>query len=143
MMVIGCDNKTTSGGGGGGGGGGASPTTQTGKSLTINGLNGKSGEVIVFLSSTMDDDAPVAHGVGDISNNSVKLNLMKGFTTSSWTESGSYIIDLIIDDGKDDEYYLYTNGQELTLTVLLNPPKFNFSSANSTISFNQFKKIDL
>jgi hypothetical protein len=139
MMVIGCDNRSTGNHGNGNGNGG---TTLVSKSVTITGLNGKYGEVIIMLTSSLDDDEPVAFGVGEIYGNAVTLSLMKGYTFSSWTESGSYIVDLMIDNGKDEEFYLYTKGQDLTWGIWYNPPKFNFSSSNSTIPFNQFRNWD-
>jgi hypothetical protein len=149
MMVVGCDTgggggSRSSGSGGSGNGGNGNSTTSAAKSITITGISGLSGEVLIGLSTENPDgkeesEVMVAYGEGNIFGTSITFNLMKWDSTEKWTGSGSYVIILV---SKDKEYYgLYTNGQELTLAIFDNLPKYRISSTISTIPFNLFRNF--
>jgi hypothetical protein len=143
LSMAACDDGSGGPGGGGGGGSGAA------KTITITGLTGMGGSVEINVES---DSITVAHGKGTISNNSVTFTLYSGIKGDSpWTGSGSYYLHFIYEDGPffGKNIYFYsdgkTNGQlgiddsSLVRTSDLRKlPKYNFSSASSTIPFSKF-----
>jgi len=134
MTVVGCDKGDTDKGGG----------TTGGKSITITGITGKTGVVSIMVLSNFSYDGPVAGGMGSISGNSVTFSLVKDEAFNPWTGSGSYYLYLTFE--KDDIAFFYTNGQtfaQLGITSdadMAKLPKYNISSATSTIAFNKFAK---
>jgi hypothetical protein len=121
MTVVGCEDESTD---------------ESGKSITITGIIGKSGDVALYLFSAIPTSGgqDVA-GIGSISNNSVTIPLMnlsddKKSVTTPWTGSGSYFIYLQFFNSLDDQ--IYTNGTA-------SPVKYSISSATSTIAYSQFK----
>jgi len=88
----------------------------------------------------------VSAGRGKVSSGSVKFNLVKDEYMTPWTGSGSYYLMLVFD--QDDDQYYYTNGQTISISeedenFYAKLPKYNITSATSTIAFNLFKKITL
>jgi hypothetical protein len=136
-----CDDG--SGGPGGGGGSGAA------KTITITGLTGMGGSVEIWVEN---ESYTVAHGKGTISNNSVTFTMYSGISGDSpWTGSGSYYLYLTWVDGPffGKNIYFYsegqTNGQRgiddssfVRTSDLRKLPKYNISSASSTIPFSKF-----
>ena len=130
MTVVGCDNNT---------GDNTSDENGCGKSITITGIGGKTGTVLIALLSSVGDggDGTVAMGTGSISGGSVTMSLVKDQSMTPWTGSGSYYLWLNIKESSTNYYYYYTNGQTLDFDAL---PKYNISSEKSTIAFNLFKE---
>jgi len=137
MTVIGCDDDTDKGRSEGGGG----------NSITITGITGKTGDALIYVASGLDsENGMVAEGMGTISGGSVTFNLVKDQAMNPWTGSGSYYLMLEFD--QDESEYYYTNGQTINISAGdENPyaklPKYNITSAASTIAFNLFKEITL
>jgi hypothetical protein len=137
ITVVGCDNGTADGEEG-------DP-----KSITITGITGESGDVIIGVTSNYDDDEPTAVGMGTVYGGSVAFSLLD-MNANPWTGSGSYYIGLLFLDGETE--YMYSNGKSLSdLGLIYNSsdaefssklPKYTISSATSTIAFNQFVEID-
>jgi hypothetical protein len=129
-------------GGGGGSSGGA-------KSITITGL--PPGMLYIDIEIFTSDNDFIAYGEKEFSGTSVTLDLLDE-DDKPWTGSGSYHIELELENDEDDYDYLYTGGKkftELGINVddfeeedIAKLPKYNFSSANSTIPFTQFKQYD-
>jgi hypothetical protein len=120
------------------------PPPANAKSITITGLTGRTGDVWFYVFS---DTALVAMGTGNISNNSVTA-LLEDKDEKSWTGSGYYYLNIDLDDGE----WFFTNNRNWTnlspgitessawAQVLTAMPKYNISSATTTISFNSFRK---
>jgi hypothetical protein len=110
------------------------------KSITITGISGMTGSVMIT------DNSEMVFGTGVISNNSVTLPLMTR-SEEPFTGIGSYYFLIMFDDGS---IYIYTNGKtlgELGITansseedIVAKVPKYNISTTTSIIAFNQFKK---
>jgi len=151
--------------GGGGGGGGSSNPGGTAKSITITGINGKSGEDIgveLFSSTT----GGVARGLKTISGDSVTIPLQKE-NGSAWTESGLFNVYLYIGvvEFKANysvtgsfNIYLYSNGRTLMELVGVNnsediteaaqielhdKTELNINQAVTTFAFDQFVDVTL
>jgi len=133
IAVVGCDDDSVN----------AGP-----KTIVITEMTGKTGSVTLVVSTHYhDDDYWVAGGSGIISNNSVSIPLMTitnySMTNIPWAESGLYYIGFELDDRSR---YFYANGKTLnelgtTADYRENIPKYNISSATSTIAFSQFEKF--
>lgn len=118
------------------------------KSITITGLPFKSGTVsdIGIYDVNTETFFCLAEAEENISNNSVTFTLIDE-DGNPFTKSGSYSISLGIEN---DDIYFYTNGKTLSelginkisdsLEVFTKLPKYNISSAKSTIPFSQFAK---
>jgi hypothetical protein len=126
MTVIGCDT-----------GGNTDP-----KSITITGIpQGTTDADIYIMKGFSSQSDLVAGGPGVISGTSVTFTLLTP-SFKSWTGNGSYYINVDLDD---DEYY-YTNGKTFAELGINGPedahklPKFNISSANSTIDLSKFQE---
>jgi fibronectin type 3 domain-containing protein len=130
MAVVGCDN------------GSGSKSVGGGKSITITGITGKTGDAVIYVVSAFDNaNGMVAAGRGKVSSGSVTFNLIKEDMTS-WTGSGSFYLVLIFD--QDQSQYYYTNGQTINISEeddFTKLPKYNITSATSTIAFNLFKEL--
>ncbi|MDR0374785.1 MAG: hypothetical protein LBH85_03575, partial [Treponema sp.] len=126
------------------------------KKIVITGLDGESGEVAIMLFSSFSDDGMIAMGGGEISENSVALPLYKfdgdedeSTPPTTWTGSGAYYLMLSIREGEEEggATYLYTGGKtlaELEITgqeSAAKAPKYNITTATSTIAFDQFIDI--
>jgi hypothetical protein len=138
MTVVGCDDNAENNNGNGGGGG-------SGNSITITGITGKTGEATIYVVSNFTNESGiVAAGLGNVSGNTVTFSLVNA-NEAPWTGSGSYYLMLGFD--QDDSEYYYTNGQTITAEnnaeFYANLPKYNISSAASTIAFNLFREISI
>jgi hypothetical protein len=109
------------------------------KKITITGLTGKTGSVMIAIYSGIECDAL---GMGNISNNSVTFSLDDEYGRP-FTGSGRY--HLFLQYG--DSIFMYTNGQTFESLGITNgdeamdkAPTFNISSTISTIAFSQFKE---
>jgi hypothetical protein len=138
MTVVGCDDGSTGGG-------------DENKKITVTGITGKTGPAMISVSSSFEDDGMVAMGMGTISGSSVTFALMKDEDVP-WAGSGSYYLMLgfASDADEDDEVmYIYTDGKTLVELGISSEadasklPKYNISSATSTIAFNKFVLIDM
>jgi hypothetical protein len=134
MSVVGCDDSLDENDGG--------------KSITVTGITGKTGDAMIMAFSSMDENGIVAMGMGKISSGSVSFSLIKDERMNPFTGSGSYFLMLQFD--VDDSQYVYSNGKtwaELGITgssedeVFSKLPKYNISSATSTIPFSKFNEI--
>jgi len=127
------------------------------KGITITGLNGMTGGAGIGLYS---QNGFIAYGEGTIKNNSVFFELFEIINnedsydedyepeTKPWAGNGSY--HLILHLHKQEESYFYTDGKtfiELNLIegitfeqFLSRLPKYDFTSASSSIPFNKFKE---
>jgi len=120
-------------------------TEELGKSVIITGITGKTGDASIYVVSSFDSESGmVAAGRGNISGGSVTFNLVKDAAMNQWTGSGSYYLMLNFD--QDDSEYYYTNGQTISISAenenfYSKLPKYNITSAASTIAFNLFKEI--
>jgi hypothetical protein len=143
VAVIGFSFAACDSGGGGGGGGGGGTSSGSGKSITISGITGKSGGVLIGLMSDGSGIYSVA-GVGTISGGSVTTELLNVDTEKPYTGSGSYYLFLDFENG---DLYIYTNGSSLAALGISDLeddyaklPKYTISSANSSIAFSRFVK---
>jgi hypothetical protein len=139
MMVVGCSDDSTGGG-------------DESKIITVTGITEKTGPAMISVSSSPDDDGMVAMGMGNISGGSVTFALMKD-EDIPWTGSGSFYLTLGFasdaDEDEDDVIYVYTDGkllEELGISSEADAgklPKYDISSAISTIAFNKFVLVDI
>jgi hypothetical protein len=115
------------------------PTT----SITITGISGKTGTVALGLFNSILDSEPAAGGEGRVSS-SVKFTL-KDKNNNDWNGRGSYYLAIAFADGTG---YYYTDGKsflELAITSMgdySKLPRYNISSASSTISIDKFVYVD-
>lgn len=129
MAFAGCDNGTTDGEKG-------EP-----KKITITGLAGKTGDVMVVIATGIGEAGLVAVGQGTIANNSVTVSLKKQ-DNSEWRGTGSYYMEIYI---VGDEIYEYTNGktqEELGVysqADFAKLPKYNITETISVIAFSRFR----
>ena len=129
------------------------------KKITITGLNGRMGNVMIVLSEDLSDmnidiNYVTAIGVGKIANNSVTLELMNETMTGYWTGSGAYFAMLIFTDSSftdSNAGYMYTNGlpiielmtnddvfiQRMGLVSL----KLSITRNTTTVAFSKFSRI--
>jgi hypothetical protein len=149
MTVVGCDNGSTSGGSKGGGG------NTDPKEITVTGIPNSlnASDVFIVVFSNLANDEAVSQGSGTISGTSITFTLYayhdKDVESEEirWTGSGSYCLGLFFDDAGSQ--YVYTGGktfQQLGITFTsMNDynkiPKYNISTANSSIVFSQFQKM--
>jgi len=121
---------------------------QTGnaKSITITGLVEKSGDIYFGILPSSTDGTYSAAGIGTISGNSAKIDLLDVNTGEPWTGSGSYYLAFSLED---ESTYIYTDGKtfaQLGITDLDEDahklPKYNISSDNSTIPFSKFAEVE-
>ena len=134
-MVSGCDTDSANSGGGG-------------KNITITGITGKAGGAYIMAYSSADDNGIAAMGMGSVSGNSISFDLAKDEYMHPFTGSGSYYLMLTFES--DNSVYIYTNGQTLAqlgitagsseADIFARLPKYNISSAASTIAFSMFKE---
>lgn len=113
------------------------------KSITITGISETNYASILVLSAK----GIVAFGTGTISDGSAVFKLVNHQDNNPWTRSGSYYLQLDTDIGQ----YYYTNGSTFASLgikedsdfkyVLKTLPKYNISSASSSIASSQFAKI--
>jgi hypothetical protein len=134
------------------------------KTIIITGITDITGMgVIGVMGDDMggDDARAVAANEGTVSNNSLTISLHveeDGQITVPWTVSGSYFLVMVFYDPDDrfaeKDEYVYTNGktwaelgitfpfefetEEKKDTIKAKLPKYNISSATSTIPFSQF-----
>ena len=144
MTVMGCGGDSGDDEGGGGGGG-------SGKMITIEGITGKTGNAMIFISYDLWEES-VAVGQKSISNNSAAIRLLKYDSLTFWNGSGSYCILLHFEQDDAHTYYIYTNGQTFTglgitsssseANIKSRIPKYTISSAASTIAFSKFRNAD-
>jgi hypothetical protein len=136
ITVVACDNGSTDDNGSG-----------SAKKITITGLTGKTGDVIIALSTTFGkgDDGIVAMGQGTICSNSVTVSLVRDAADNPWTGSGSYYMVMYIgDDG-----FVYSTGKTMAqlginseADIRTKMPKYNITSATSSIAFSEFVSWD-
>jgi hypothetical protein len=135
MAMLGCDNGTTG------------PGNTDPKTIIITGINGHTGTGSIGITEPNLDD--YAFATGTVSNNSIEFSL-KYEDGDDWTGSGLYYILLEFSD--DNGYgYIYTDGKSLSSLGLSSNsteaqarakiPKYNITSATSTIDFSKF--VDL
>jgi hypothetical protein len=108
------------------------------KKITITGLSGQNGNVVIAI---VNDEMPVAVGIGTIGGDSVTVSLKipndyNAPTDNDWTGTGSFIVWLYV----DGSLYIYTNGADLNDANSGALPKYNITSAVSTIPFDKFKQ---
>jgi predicted small secreted protein len=116
------------------------------KSITISNLTGAE-RCLVFLMSN-EQSSRIAYGEGVVSRDSVTINLTGNTTERPWTGSGSFYLFLEASRGDEKDYLVYTNGQttaQLGISAsdsnalkFQKTPRYNFSSAASTIDFSRF-----
>jgi hypothetical protein len=116
------------------------------KSITISNLTGAE-RCLVYLMSN-EQSSRIAYGEGVVSRDSVTINLTGNTTERPWTGSGPYYLFLETTRGDEKDYLIYTNGQT-TAQLGINAsdsnalkfqktPRYNFSSAASTVDFSRF-----
>jgi hypothetical protein len=125
------------------GGGDSSPDA---KSITISNLTGAERCLIYLMSN--EQSSRVAYGEGVVSRDSVTIDLVGTLTEQPWMGSGSYYLFLEITRGNETKYLIYTNGQttaqlgvnasDSNALKFQKTPKYNFSSAASTVDFSRF-----
>jgi hypothetical protein len=121
------------------------------KTITITGISETGYAMIMVLNQNFD---PLAMGMGAISINSFATLDLVDTNLAPWKGSGSFYLMLVIasDEEFDDEtMYLYTDGkswEQLQISEDMNMdaissklPRYNISSASSTIAFSKFKAI--
>jgi hypothetical protein len=138
MTVVGCgdgdDDKSTNG---------------DAKTITITGIIGKTGRVALGVFSNIDKRyGVVAEAQSNVSNNSANFFLVDEHD-NPFTGSGSYI--LLLNFWSDDSASVYTNSQTLISLGLSKDsndaeidnklPRYNITSATSTIDFGKFANI--
>jgi hypothetical protein len=142
MIAAGCDNGTTS-----------SSDESGSRTLTITGLNGKSGSFALIIGSSIaaNNSGSVAGGQAMISSNSVVIPLKQisggSITQADWTGTGEYLMYGTI--GAEAVAYFYTGGKTMaqlginnnSTDVVSKLPKYNFSGGSVTLSFDQFAAL--
>jgi hypothetical protein len=110
------------------------------KKITITGIpSGITGEVMIGIAI---ETGFIAVGEATSTNNSVTVSLKSadddGYPTDNdWTGTGSFMVFLYIGDTE----YIYTNGADLNADSFADIPKYNITSAVSTIPFDKFKPV--
>ena len=110
--------------------------------LTITGLEGKSGDVDIVVATHYAQEGMVARGKGTIINGSATVALFK-YDNSEWTGTGEHIIFMALSITGDDAYP-YTAGktfEQLGISGQIDGdklPKYNFTQSASTIDFSDF-----
>jgi hypothetical protein len=114
------------------------------KTITITGIDAGSYADIKVVNQAFEQ---VASGSGPNSSGTATLTLMDNNFTP-WTGNGSYYLTLMVDTTQ----YMYTDGKgwdDFEITegmdedeIMAKLPKYNISTANSTITFTKFKKLD-
>jgi hypothetical protein len=121
------------------------------KKITITGINGESGEVVVILASKLSTLFYVATGEGTISNNSVTVSMGALGTGIDWTGTGSYymIVGIKIGNSSALHSYYYTGGKtfaQLGLALTMNDldelPKVNITETMTSFAFDMFSDGD-
>jgi hypothetical protein len=134
----------------GGGDGGGESSNGNGKTITITGITGGAGEAFLEGHSSYLVDDIWVWAEGRISGSSVTFSLLNE-DDAPFTGSGSFYLGIELDNNDYSDEFVYTNGKtmaELGLSssssedeFLSKIPKYNISSANSTIAVNQFIKF--
>ncbi|MDR2393548.1 MAG: chitobiase/beta-hexosaminidase C-terminal domain-containing protein [Treponema sp.] len=129
----------------------------SGRTITITGLSGHSGKVLLYIGSIENEANIVAGGVGTISNDSVTIPLQRiqfaaggGTIGGDWTGTGEYIVSFGgAGNGDTLGAYFYTGGkslEELEISsddfnspgsVDAKAPKYTFSAGNITLPLDQ------
>jgi hypothetical protein len=135
--IIGCDNGSTD------------DENTDPKKITITGLDGESGFIMVGLMSDIATQKVVAGGYeAEISGNSATVSLKQtdddgnaDENSPDWTGAGSYYLMCFI----NDTGYIYTNGKsfgDLGITIeddlAGKLPKISISETTTTVAFNKF-----
>ena len=130
MVLAGCDDGSS---------GGSEENTDP-KKITITGLDGKSGTVMVYLTTGGDEDGTVAVGSGTISGSTATV-LLKKRDSTDWTGTGSYYMVLRIGES---ESYIYTNGKTFAELGVAGPgdekklPKISITVTTTSVALNKF-----
>jgi hypothetical protein len=120
-------------------------TAFSGNTITITGLGSMKGSIGVHILSSLDpdaEDASVASGYADITDESITVNL-KVFAglgvATPWEDTGEFYIKF---EGLYDSY-VYTDGEEIDMTDIDSNAKYDFQDKNTTIDFSKFAMIPL
>jgi len=120
--------------------------------ITVTGVSGKTGHVNITVYSDINTpNGEVFWGDGDISGNSVIINLRKNNEAAQpFTGSGRYYLIIRFDNNENSEEYYYTDGQGFaSLNITQDSdfyehynrlPKCNITSMPFTIDLSKFRK---
>ena len=117
--------------------------TEAGTSITITGIPREWDGSKAFIYVVAQDDWRsyfVARSVWMVSGNSVTFRLLDFSTGQPWHGGGWFSIELVFDDGRGEEMFLFTDGMGVTTGLLDRPPRFNITGSDS-IPFNRFRSI--
>jgi hypothetical protein len=123
-------------------------TNNNPKKITITGLTGQSGQIIISLANHIDGASYVATGAGTISGDSVTLSLKKYGFNIDWTDTGSYYSYVTIGSKNPLSAYYYTNGKtfaELGITGYLSMSdmdkleKISITETTTVVAFEKFR----